>query len=443
MRRRSPLLSLILLAELVAPGCDDGLATDAERPDDAGVLDSTTDTGGADAHPDAAHLDVADAQTAEASPADASTSEAGGDTMFADSADAEPDVSPDPLEPPERVELRNAHELLIDGARFHPYGEDLVAHVRLPPDASADAPVPACLLVHGSGGLFREGVAGDPCADRLEPSYEILVELLNEAGAAVVAPSSFYSRDPRFCEDNDPDFFGFAPPPFFAADTPPDDKTRDTVYDIRRTAVRTLDALAAMRYAAALAEGDATRLCMVGTSNGGSVMLAYAADHLERHLVEYLTPMARTYEDADDLAERVTALETLPPLPPDLEARLAERPTPTFVHAIAPGCRLRKIVPTVHPDEALAVEDLYYPEDGVDLVLEVGTMDNVVTGCATEVGKGIRELQARAVEASRALAVSRYTVHVHEAGHDLLRDGAAGDEIRRRLARLVSAWDTP
>ena len=48
-----------------------------------------------------------------------------------------------------------ATEILIDGA-LHPLGESLRAFEQLPAGASAMNPVPACVVVHGSGGLFRE-----------------------------------------------------------------------------------------------------------------------------------------------------------------------------------------------------------------------------------------------------------------------------------------------
>ena len=321
---------------------------------------------------------------------------------------------------------------------LHPLGTPLVAAVALPEGASPDAPVPACLVVHGSGGLFRDGpAAGAPCAAEVQGVYRELMDLLAAEGVAAVAPSSFYSRDERFCDDRD--FLDYAPPPFFPAGTASERKERDDGYKIRRHSVRALDLLAAARAAAAMPEVDGTRLCMIGTSNGGSAILGYAAQDLERHLVEFLTLAPRDYENAanQDFEERSAALASFPPPPADLAAQLAARPLPRFAQPVAPGCTLRELIPDVEPDEALRDSDLYYPAGDVALHLELGLRDSVVERCAVAVGDGLRERQARAYEDRAGVDPSRYLVHTHDGEHDLLQDAVTGPAIRARLVELV------
>ena len=324
-------------------------------------------------------------------------------------------------------------EVLIDSG-LHPLGDSLRAILRIPDGASAAAPVPGCVIVHGSGGLFKDG---DPCGPAVESKFAELAEVLAAMGVASVAPSSFASRDPRFCEDNDSDFLQFAGAPFFnPGDGTP---TRDDFYKMRRVVIRPLDLLAATDYLCSLDEVDCSRICMVGTSNGGTTMMSYVANDLERHLVEYLdTSVQREHETSSNFDDRQTAFANFPPLPVDLADRLANRVLPDFVQAISPGCSLRKLVPTVEPtdsdfDPDLHVDDLYYPAGDVELHLDIGTLDNVPDACWNG---GNREIQAIGYEMITATDPSRYLVETYEgADHDLL--GEVGPELHAKLGRLV------
>ena len=333
-----------------------------------------------------------------------------------------------------------ASEISIPGDPYHLWGQTLIARYQTPVGASANAPVPACIILHGSGGLFREGEPGESCDEDMDSRYQDLAQLLDTMGIASLAPSSFYSRDRRFCEDNSDEFLNFAPPPFFPPQLPASHRSRDDAYKMRRIVIRTLDALASLEFLQDQPEVNVSSLCAIATSNGSTVAMTYAANDLERHLVEYLTNAARTYEnDANnDYAERWPAVMSLPALSSNADHQLADRPTLRFVHAIAPGCGLREVIPDIEPDEAQIVDDLYYPDGATKLIIEGGTNDDVVSACAEAFGDGVRERQARHVEQQLGVDPSRYVIHVHPgSGHDLLNEVGAGDVIRTRLEGLV------
>lgn len=329
-----------------------------------------------------------------------------------------------------------AQEVLID-ASHHVLGESLRAVVRLPVGATAEAPAPVCIVVHGSGGLFKENLPGESCSNDLEDNFQGLFDLLEGLGVASVAPSSFASREARFCEDNDDNYLQFAPAPFFnVGDGAP---KRDDFYKIRRVIIRTLDLLAATRYACSLAEVDCDKLCFVGASNGGTTMMSYLANNLSRHLVEFTDPSTmREHESNASFADRQIALQNFPSLPLSLGSQIAGRTLPRFVHAISPGCSLRELVPTIAPDDVdfdpiLHLNDLYYPQAPTELQLEIGTADNVPDACYNG---GIRQLQAEAFETLSGIASSRYLVTTHwAAGYDLLVE--VGPSVHARLTALV------
>jgi dienelactone hydrolase len=322
-------------------------------------------------------------------------------------------------------------------ADLHPFAEPLRAWERFPAGADPAAPVPACVVVHGSGGLLREpAVPGNACGPALEPRFADLAERLAAHGVASILADSFSSRDPRFCEDNDEAFFAFAPPPFV---NPGDVHARDAAYDTRRIVIRTVDLVATMAHACADPRIDCSRLCLIGTSNGGSGILGYSAQDLQRHLAQFTDiGTRRTHESSSAFANRAAALANMPGLAADIAQRVAARPLPRFAHAISPGCALRALVPTVDPgaagfDPALHLTDLYYAAAPIVLHLDIGTADDVPDACWNG---GIRERQARAFEALAEVAASRYRIETHDgAGHDLL--GERADALHAKIAALV------
>jgi dienelactone hydrolase len=302
-------------------------------------------------------------------------------------------------------------------------GDSIRAVLFLPAGASAAAPVPACIVLHGSGGLFRENLPGEACGPALEANFEAVAQTLAGLGVASLLPSSFDSRDARFCEDNDDQWFQFAPPPFFNEGDGP--KVRDANYDIRRLAIRTIDALAASEFLCSREDVDCNRICVVGASNGGSILMSYVANDLQRHLVDFLdTGSKREHETNANFQERQTAFANFPAVSADLQERLVARPQPRFAQAVSPGCFLRKLVPTILPTDAAFdplkhLDDLYYPAAPTELHLEIGLEDDVPVHCYDG---ALREAQALAYAALSGSGPLRYLVETHEAGHDLLRD---------------------
>lgn len=329
-------------------------------------------------------------------------------------------------------------DIAVDAA-LHPLGESLQAVFVQPPGDPIDgrSTRPACLIAHGSGGLWRENEPGQPCGPELESNFRTLADQLAGMGVASLLPSSFASRDERFCEDNDIDYFQFAGPPFFNPGDGPVD--RDSAYKMRRIAIRTLDLLAGMRYLCERPDIDCNRLCVIGTSNGGSALLGYAANDIGRHVSEYVdTDTQREHESSSAFEDRQLAFANFPALPVDVDQEMEQRPLPRFAQAISPGCRLRALVPTVHPededfDPAAHLDDLFYPQQPVELQVEIGGNDDVPDECRAG---GIREAQARAYESLAAIDPPGYLIEIYPgADHNLLSDRP--EELAAELSRLV------
>ena len=344
--------------------------------------------------------------------------------------------------------VRNENEFLIP-AEYHPLGNELVAVLHLPEGASAENPVPGCAIIHGSGGLFRENDPGQACSQTLESTYQNLSDRLNTQGVATILPSSFYSRDERFCEDNDSDYLAYGAAPFFNGDDP---ISRDTSYKIRRVAVRTMDMMATMNFFCDLAEVDCSQSCMVGTSNGGTSILGYTAQSLPKDLLAFMGDEKRPFEYNSTHQKRLTAFANFPELavsPATLQNELTERPLPNFAQLVSPGCTMRDLVPDIEPGNEnlpFGLDELYYPAGTTELTFEVGTDDGVPDECYIASGEGLREVQARHFEQESNInpADSRYIVEVHQGGpHSLLRADGYQDIILDRLDDLMQSHLAP
>jgi hypothetical protein len=335
-------------------------------------------------------------------------------------------------------------QTMVIPAELHPLNQELISVINIPTEASASSPVPACLLVHGSGGLFSEGNVGDDCdtsANNMTQNYSQLMDLFNDIGVATIAPASFVSRDARFCEDNDDNFFQFVAPPLHnPGDGVP---VRDAFYKMRRVVVRTLDILATYNYLCSLDQIDCAKTCMVGTSNGGTSIMSYISNGIGDHLKEYTDiNQQREHESLGDFNDRIEAFTHFPALPIDINLQLNSAIKPLFVSAISPGCSLRKIVPTITVDDndfdpIEHVFDLYYPSNTTQLYLEIGTADDVPDACYNG---GIREVQALSYESINAIDEenSQYLISTYEkAPHDLLGEADEGGIIRQRIKQLA------
>ena len=276
----------------------------------------------------------------------------------------------------------------------------------------------------------------------------MIVDQLFAQGVATIMPSSFYSRESRFCEDNDADYLAFANSPFFK---PGDIHDRDDSYKIRRVAIRTMDMLATMSFFCDLEQVDCSRSCMVGTSNGGTSIMAYNAQSLPTDLLEFMADEKREFEYNSTHAKRNTAFANFPALtvsPITLQYDLTHRPLPEFAQLVSPGCSMRDLVQNIKPDEEedpFALNQLYYPAETTSLHFEVGTTDNVPNECylAAPNGDGDRETQARYFEQHMNVAPqdSQYNIYVHQGGpHSLLSDDGYSGVILQRLDDLVSNW---
>lgn len=312
----------------------------------------------------------------------------------------------------ETLQARNASEVIISGGKYHALGQSLRAVVSLPEGAG---PFPGVVIVHGSGGIFKEGSEyGSLCTEEVESKYAQLRDMLVAKGVAVIMPDSFSSRDPRFCEDNS-NLIDFAPSNY----------DRES----RRIALRTYDLLAATNYFCDLEEVDCDHIGFVGTSNGGSIIFHYLHEHLEY-----------TFEDFFD--RKAADLTGVPyvPIP-------ADRPMPKFAQAISPGCLLNGAIRAEADADDLPgedIEELYYPHPGTVLFLDVGENDGVPNGCTTAFGKpGQREIQAAEVEQrlNIAPADSRYHVATYANGeHELLGQAPYGDQIRTQFMDRVDLY---
>lgn len=304
---------------------------------------------------------------------------------------------------------RNATEFVLSKS-LHPQGVGLALRIFLPDGSSLfdkGAAFPLALGYHGSGGLNREpDQAGQECTQELETAYREMTEFLNAQGVAVVWVDSFYSRDPRFCEDNDPDFQQFAPP---AMDS-----------NLQQVVSRLYDAAFAEQALCSLTRFDCSRYMRIGTSEGGTAAILPSHRFVDRSLAQLFDP-----NDPDNELEKLTdiAFATLP----------ANRPQPKFVLAISPGCGFYGAIPfSVDGD----TEDLYYPSQ--DLFLEIGGADDIPEECAVAIGDGRRQLQAEEIQNREGISEADFRYHVSiypGAGHALWE--ARREEIQAKLLPLI------
>ena len=318
-------------------------------------------------------------------------------------------------------------------------GDAIPALLSVPAGDVPEEGFPACLVLHGSGGLLRENGPGLACGPDLETNFEALFQLFESLGVVVLAPNSF-GRHPLFCEDNDDDYFAFVPPPFHnPGDGPP---LRDDAYSARRIETRVLDGGSALQHLQQMAIVDSRRLCVVGTSNGASVALVLAANATGRHAAQFVDiTVQRPLESNNHYAERQLVFANFPPLPADPEPLFDVLPVFKFGHAISPGCFLRRMIPTADPDQVSVLDwpqDFFHPEDARDgfvateLHVDMGSDDSVPDHCRVD---GIRHRQAIAYQQAFAANPPRWLPVEHPGfGHDLLGDNPAILDKTRELA---------
>ena len=287
------------------------------------------------------------------------------------------------------VEVR---DLEIPG-ELHMQGLTVPARLFVPTLADGAGPLPAMLVLHGSGGLFGMPGPDDdtgerPCSGELEPQFARWGERLAGLGYVVLMPASYDARG--FCD--------------YRKDSAriPDDFDDSG----ERLVGRLYDADAASRLLCALPEVDCDHLGLLGFSHGASTVMLTLHSQLQRALSEF----AR--EDGSEL--------DLPVLP--------LRPgAPTFDVGVAyyPGCGLESVV-GFGLDPQGDPQDMYFPS--TDLYIEHGSEDELVEDCSVDFGEGRRQRQSASV--ARADAVDDpFHVRVHRgARHGFDNAGADGDD---------------
>jgi len=306
-------------------------------------------------------------------------------------------------------------------------GDSIPAELSVPDGPVPSDRFPACLVLHGSGGLLRDNEPGQSCGPQLENNFEALFQNLETLGVVALAPNSF-GRSAQFCEDNEDDFFQFVPPPFHnPGDGPP---KRDDAYSARRIQTRVLDAGGALKHLQQLPFVDSQRICVVGTSNGGSVALVLSSNATGRHAAQFADIInQRPHETESNFIERQTIFANYPVVPANTEAAFDALPVLKFTQAISPGCFVRKMIPTVDPDEVNVLDwpdDFFHPEGARDGYVanqfhaEIGGNDSVPDHCRPD---GTRHRQAVAYATATSVSPARWLPTEYPGfGHDLLGD---------------------
>lgn len=254
----------------------------------------------------------------------------------------------------------------FDNAR----GETIRARWFVP---DVEEPLPAVVVLHGSGGLFRQLEPGEttdnaPCSSEMERQFQEWAELLPSEGYVTLMPSSFASRG--FCDYNE--------------DAPPD------FDEEARLVARVFDLYGGIEALCADARVRCDRIGLLGFSNGGSATVLGLHEQLGA----------------------VIELGGLPP--PAAEPRLGV--------AYYPGCGLQGFV-SLSEDPA-RLSDHYYPR--APLWVQHASLDGLLDNCE------LRDRQSRAVATERSVE-SALDLHVYDGadhGFDSTPDNAVEEAAR-------------
>ena len=160
---------------------------------------------------------------------------------------------------PEGLEVEQSDGTILPAelVEYHNDRGETLQAVLLRPDAATPEPMPAVLVLHGSGGLFSTPDRNDTKLE-VAPEFADWAGMLTRRGYAVLLPDSFYSRG----------YFEW------------DDHPRG-VDETDRLVMRSYDAQGALRYACEQSFVDCERVGVVGFSNGGSVALLAVHERLD------------------------------------------------------------------------------------------------------------------------------------------------------------------
>ena len=142
------------------------------------------------------------------------------------------------------LEPRNEKEVAL----CNDLGYAVIARVELPAGEPPAGGWPGVVVLHGSGGLFKD--YDDSCTEAPRTQYQHWAQRLNDAGYAAIFPASFFSRG--FC-----DWTKKAQRPREYTET-------------ERLVTRVFDAAAAGEWLCDNPSVDCSRLAVMGFSNGGS-----------------------------------------------------------------------------------------------------------------------------------------------------------------------------
>lgn len=267
------------------------------------------------------------------------------------------------------IKFTNARGETIDARMFMPAGTTTTRH-------------PAVIVLHGSGGLFKDPTsadlaAGRTCSASMSSQFDRWAARLTARGYVAIFPDSFGSRG--YCdEETDPRRLTVLPP----VNGDENGKTRRLLY-------RLYDLDGASRYLCAHERVKCDALGVVGFSNGGSAV----AMGLHHKLNEALAAFA--------LTSRAKSIGVaIPPLP---------KPLPYFRTGVAyyPGCGFDGLM--TESTDPSRIEEFFYPR--VDLQVLIGTEDVLLEHCS-KLAIGTREIQADTYAAKKALP-DRYDIKVY------------------------------
>lgn len=209
-------------------------------------------------------------------------------------------------------------DILLEQVSFQNHRGERIQALYAVPDRQG--PMPAVIVLHGSGGLMDTPDRGEEA--EMGPQFEDWAALLYREGYAVLMPDSFVSR-------------GF----YEWSDAPSNLDNRE------RLIMRVYDAHAALAFACRQDEIDCDRVAVMGFSNGGSVA-------------------------AFSVHERLNDLEPLARLP-----ALEDRPSFALSIPYYPGCGFDGLLSTKIDDPA----ELYRPTTRV--YVQHGDNDRLFDNC--------------------------------------------------------------
>jgi dienelactone hydrolase len=271
---------------------------------------------------------------------------------------------------------------------LHAQGLEIPAKLVRPVWSKPVGARPAMMVLHGSGGLLKDGKSNNgPCSDQMESQFSTWSQRLAELGYTVLLPSSYSARG--FCDKHTQ---ADKMPATFDANT---EQILGRIYDLD----------AASRYLCDLPEVDCDRMGLLGFSQGGTMTMIGLHWQVE-HALQYFR---------DNKAGTV-----------DIEVPDIKPGRPEFKVGIAyyPGCGFDGTVPLSTGNNA-AVENKYLAT--APLFILHGSDDPLVEHCSTEFGAGSRQIQAGQV-ASAMQVEDLYDITVYpDAGHSFDSAGAKAD----------------